>query len=120
LDDYKTSLDKKPSSQQQTYQYFNKKNLQPFLQKPIPSLQLLWGYQIKKGLKQNSIEKDFLDNEDENNEKYIQNSVIKHSLYKDNVIDYYGQIISSIMQLFLILQNCKKIASVLFVLNGLD
>lgn len=100
MNDYKTSLDNEPSSQQQTYQYYNKKNPQPSLSKFMPSLQLLWRYQIKKGLNHNSIEKDFLDNEDENNEKYIQNSIIKYSLNADKVIDYYNQISHPIIQLF--------------------
>lgn len=100
MNDYKISLDKELSSQQQIYQYFNKKNSQPSLPKSIPLLQLLWRYQIKKGLKQNSIEKDFLDEEHKNNEKYIQNFTIKYSLHKDNVINYYSRISPPIMHLF--------------------
>lgn len=101
MNDYKTYLDKEPSSQQQqTCQNFNKKNLQSSLPKTMLSLQLLWRCQIKKDLKQNSIDKDFLDNEDENNEKYIQNPIIKYSLDTGNVIDYYNQISQTIIHLF--------------------
>ncbi|MGN6708890.1 MAG: hypothetical protein ACTHKF_06030 [Candidatus Nitrosocosmicus sp.] len=99
MNDYKTSLDKEPSSQQEIYQYFNKKNSHLSLPKSMPLLQLLWIYPTKKGLKQNSIV-DFLNNEDENNEKYIQKPIIKYSIYDNNAIDYYSQIRPSIMQLF--------------------
>lgn len=99
MNDYKISLDKEHSSQQQIYQYFNKKNSHISLPKLMPLLQLLWQYKTKKGLKQNSIEY-FLNNEDENNEKYIQKPIIKYSIYDDNVIDYYSQIRSLIMHLF--------------------
>lgn len=99
MNDYKTSLDKEPSSQQEIYQYINKKNSHLSLPKSMPLLQLLWIYQTKKGLKQNSIV-DFLNNEDENNEKYIQKPIIKYSIYDNNTIDYYSQISPSIMQLF--------------------
>ena len=88
MNNYKNSLDKEPSSQQKIYQYFNKKNSHISLPKSMPLLQLLWRYQTKKGLKQNSIE-DFFNNE-----------IIKYSIYDNNVIGYYSQIRSPIMQLF--------------------
>ena len=108
MNDYKTSLDNEPTSQQQTYQYYNKKNPQPSLSTLMPSLQLLWRYQIEKGLNHNSIEKDFLDNKDENNEKYIQNSIIKYSLNTGKVIDYYNQISQPMIQLFFDIAKLQK------------
>ena len=41
-----------------------------------------------------------MDDEYKNNEKYIQNSTIKYSLHKDNVINYYSRIGLPIMHLF--------------------